>query len=399
MNTTTHQIPTQLDCRVARPCQAGCSGYKAMMPLSAPQLLHMFLGMPPVTECLLLPPDAGCWCCGGRGYPRGQDATKWTANSMTDQNQCRDPGADYVCEACVYVRSRSSPVPGRLPGPCSACKGVKPESCKKCEGSGRNSAGGNFRNYTHMFDRDAPTPYISASKGEKPTILAWLRGKRLGPWFAAIADSGQKQVLPYAPVNAPGSRGKVLFDDTSVVLPDKHGWRLVDDMISFLTVGATKEEIARGEYNASTWTRCRAAIELFERNWSSHRGGSFFTLAIWLAQRDETLAHARIEAEKETARAKEKANATRRKQKGKTQDLDCGGTDRVSAAVPCERGITTEPLGHPAKQEPVSSSSERDHGPVGVAPSQGPATSSPRQGSLFGDSGPDDVRSRTRKRR
>ena len=148
---------------------------------------------------LIIAPDAGCWCCGGRGYPRGQDATKWTANSMTDQNQCRDPGADYVCEACVYVRSRSSPVPGRLPGPCSACKGVKPESCKSAKVRGAIQPAETSEITRTCLTRDAPTPYISASKGEKPTILAWLRGKRLGPWFAAIADSGQNRFFHTRP--------------------------------------------------------------------------------------------------------------------------------------------------------------------------------------------------------
>lgn len=331
---------------------------------------------------------------------------------MTDQSQCRDPGADYVCEACLYVRSRSSPVPGRLPGPCSACKGVGAETCKKCEGSGKNSAAGNFRNYSHLFDRDAPTPYVNASKGEKPTILAWLRGKRFGSWFAAIADSGQKQVLPYAPVNAPGARGKVVFDETIVVLPDEQGWKLVDCMISFLTAGATKEEITRGEYNASTWTRCRAAIESFERDWSAHRGGSFFALAIWLAQRDEDAVQARVAHEKQAAAEKKSRSkvkltkATEVKQsensgraKRKAQDADCGSADCVPAAIPIDGSVCIDSLGHTAKQSTVGSTPERDDGPMGVSAGPGASTPGARQGSLFGDLGPDDVRPRTRKRR
>lgn len=318
---------------------------------------------------------------------------------MTDQNQCRDPGADYVCEACLYVRSRTSPVPGRLPGPCSACKGVKADACKKCGGTGKNSAAGNFRNYSHLFDRDAPTPYVNASKGEKPTILTWLRAPKTGPWFAAIADSGQKHVLPYAPVNAPKARGKVLFDDTIVVLPDEHGWQLIANMISFLTAGATKEEIVRGEYNASTWTRCRAAIEAFERDWSTYRGGAWFALAVWLAQRDETATQARVDAEKAATRAKETKNATRRKAKGKTQDADRGSADCVPAAVSVDGSVGTDALGHPAKPDPIGSTPERNDGPVGVDAGKGPATASSRQGSLFGDLGLDDVRPRTRKQR
>ena len=107
---------------------------------SAPQLLHAFLGAPTTSECVSIPPGSGCWVCGASGYPRGTNAAKWMAGSMTDQNQCRAPGAEYVCEACVYFRCRTSPVPGRLPGPCSSCKGVKADACTKCEGTGRNTA-------------------------------------------------------------------------------------------------------------------------------------------------------------------------------------------------------------------------------------------------------------------
>jgi hypothetical protein len=183
------------------------------------------------------------------------------------------------------------------------------------------------------------------------------------------------------------------------MLPDEHGWRLVDDMTAFLTAGATKEEITRGEYNANTWTRCRAAIEAFEESWSAHRGGSFFGLAVWLAQRDETLVQTRIEAEKEATRAKEKSSAIRRKTKGKTQDGDRGSVDCVPAAIPVDGSVSTDALGHSAKQDPIGSTPQRDDGSMGVPSGTGSAIASPRQGSLFGDLGADDVRPRTRKRR
>ena len=67
--------------------------------------------------------------------------------------------------------------------------------------------------------------------------------------------------------------------------------------------------------------------------------------------------------------------------KEKTQDLDCGGTIAYRRQYLANGGSPLNRWGHPAKQEPVSSSSERDHGPVGVAPSQGPATSSPDKGA------------------
>ena len=299
---------------------------------------------------------------------------------MTDQNQCRNPDAEFVCEACVYLRSRTSPVPGRLPGPCSACKGVKADTCKKCEGTGKNSAAGNFRNYSHLFDRDAPIPYVNASKGEKPIILAWLRGVKVGPWFAAIADSGQKQVLPYAPMNAIGSQGRVVFDDALIVLPNEQGLSLVDDMRNLLTVGATKEEIVDASYGAGAWQRCGEHITEFETKWSQRRASGFFGLALWLSQRDENAVQTRI------ANEKKGHNETRKKAGRKTPDQDSGTTSVVQKAVSRKRRFSSDPLGSASQSNEVSDQASGHDRPMGDVAPKRVATPGPKQFGLFGDS-------------
>jgi len=239
----------------------------------------------------------------------------------------RAPTSRWVCEPCVYFCARLSPVPGRPPGKCSACKGSgrheragckhckrgKPHdttgACLKCEGSGANALGGNFRNVSHLYDESAPVPYVNASKGEKPAHIDFLRAPHAGVWFAAIAESGQKHVLPWAPVNPPGSRGRVLFDEQTIALPDAAGWRIVDDLIALLTAGATKEEIERGDYGPHAWSRCEARIRAFEADWGDRlRGGDWFALALWLAQRDEDAVTERRAAE-DAAKAEKKARA------------------------------------------------------------------------------------------
>jgi hypothetical protein len=197
--------------------------------------------------------------------------SSWNGASFTGQSKVRAPASQWVCEACVWICSRLSPVPGRPPA-----EGKK--------------LGGNFRNYSHLFERaeSGRISYVNASKGEKPVILAFLRRRvKEGLWFAAVADSGQKHVIPWAPINGAGDRGSVLFDDQTVQLPDAAGWSLVDDLRALLTAGATKEEIGDAQYGAGAWTRCRAQIEAFEARWQGHRHGAWFTLALWLAQRDE----------------------------------------------------------------------------------------------------------------
>jgi hypothetical protein len=49
------------------------------------------------------------------------------------------------------------------------------------------------------------------NKANKPAILAWLRAPKQAPWFAAIADSGQKHAVPYAPLNL-SAVGRVQFE-------------------------------------------------------------------------------------------------------------------------------------------------------------------------------------------
>lgn len=175
---------------------------------SAAQLVWIHIGSPTPSGCVSIEPSV-CWICGGAtdiAMPRHE----FNSETTTDQNVFAAPWATWVCAACVYVRSRITPVPGRPPGLCSKCKGVKADQGDKCAGRGLNRLGGNWRNYTHMWESSSDDPYTNATKGEKPRILSFLRAAKRGTWFAAIADSGQKHVLSLTPVNRPGVRGRVL---------------------------------------------------------------------------------------------------------------------------------------------------------------------------------------------
>lgn len=253
------------------------------------QMLYDFIAAPPVPEAVTLPVAVLCWICAGT-TTRAIPQKDFNGSSYTGQNKVRCPSSPWVCEACVYLHSRTTPVPGRPAAP-----GKK--------------FGGNFRNYSHLFER---TPegavYENASKGEKPVILAFLRRPKRGLWFGAIADSGQKHVIPWAPVNGPGIAGKVLFDETMVSIPDAPGFALVADMAALLTAGAVKGDgpgddtgIATGSYSPVEWTRCPEAIRAFEARWSAARHGAWFRLALWLAQRDEAAVADRLTASR-TAR-------------------------------------------------------------------------------------------------
>jgi hypothetical protein len=224
-----------------------------------------------------------CAICAGPSSC-GVPIAEATSSSTTDHALFRDPSHAWVCDACFFVRGRLSPVPGRDPK----------------EGK---TLGGCWRNYSHFVDT---TRYENASKGEKPKVLSWLRSPKSGAWACAIADSGQKHVLSYAPTNPAGTkRGRVRFEEQTVVLPGDDGWRIVDACAELLTAGATKEEIAHGDYTARAWTLCRSRIEAFERDHGGHRGSAWFALVLWLSQRDEEQVAVRLKAEKTAKREKE----------------------------------------------------------------------------------------------
>ena len=278
---------------------------------------------------------------------------------MTDQNQCRAPDSDWVCEGCCFVRYRLSPVPGR-----EAKEGKK--------------FGGNFRNYSHLWSSERG--YSNASKGEKPAILAFLRTRHTSPWFAAVADSGQKHVLPYAPLNGPRSRGVVRFDDTLVQLPDERGWQIVDDLAALLTAGATKEEVNTGAYTSRAYTLARAELETFERAYGHLRGGSWFSLALWLSQRDEEAVAARLAAEKEGKRS----GKTARKPERKAPNTDSRVSADSTSGVPRDAAVQrAETLGDPAKPRALSGKAKRDGGRVDDVSAPRPASAESKQLGLF----------------
>lgn len=301
--------------------------------VSPSAIVHSVCGAPHLESCALH--GGRCWLCVGQ-MTRGEPVDSWNGASFTGQNKVRMPNATHVCEACVFVTSRLSPVPGRPPK----------------EGK---TLGGNFRNYSHLWEDGVG--YANASKGEKTRIREFLARDHGGVWFAAIADSGQKHVIPWAPMNGPGRGGRVLFDEQLVDLPPSLA--LVDEMTALLTAGATKEEIGGGDYSARAWQLCGPALRAFEETSGPHRGGAWFTLALWLAQRDEETVQTRLAAEKE-------AKSAGRKVKGATANAHgrsaAGATRRVPGDAEPERA---EALGPTANENADGSADMRDSGGVG----------------------------------
>jgi hypothetical protein len=183
--------------------------------------------------------------------------------------------------------------------------------------------------------------WLRLNKGGKREMREWLRGAKRGEWFAAIADTGQKHVVPWAPINTSKRDGVVMFEERDVALGD---WRIVDAITSLLTAGATKEEIGRGEYDVRAWQLCPADVRAFEAAHGRERGGGWFALALWLSQRDEAAVEARLKAEKEKKDAQRVRKGTSANRRGRDAVGDAGGVS-ASGSKPAQA------LGRPPKQD------------------------------------------------
>jgi len=277
---------------------------------SPSQIIHRIKGSPEVPGCAAAAIPA-CWVC-GRASTRGIPRHRWMGSNFTGQNKVRCASATRVCEACVLVMSGKPPDTERM--------------------------------YSHFVEGDS---WLRVNKGHKPAMREFLRRPKVAPWFAAISDSGQKHVIPWTPVNAAGQAGgRVLFEEALVELPrDEAGWAMLDDIALMLTDGATKDEILPGHWGPRAYSLIGPErIEEFESTWGGMRGGAWFELAVWLAQRDEAKVAVRMEAEKveraaKKAKAKEAERGDRKGPKGKTSDAHRGGDSRPTKRVPRNGGV------------------------------------------------------------
>ncbi|OFV80212.1 MAG: hypothetical protein A2Y78_04785 [Acidobacteria bacterium RBG_13_68_16] len=231
------------------------------MQLSPTRILHSLAGAPSLDGCA--PLSAPCAIC-GLDSERGMPWSRWQGTQFTDQNKIARYGSDAICEPCAWVHSWVAP-PGIVLDP------AKPK-------------GPNLRMYSHFWSE--ADGYWCGNKADKARMRAWVLAPKSGAWFAAIADTGQKHVLPYTPLNR-GAVGRVRFEEQTVILPVGDGGGLVAAMCSLLTAGPTKEEVGQGDYWVRSWRENEREIRAFERQWGSLRRRAWWTLALWLAQRDE----------------------------------------------------------------------------------------------------------------
>lgn len=308
------------------------------------QIIHRLSGSPVFAGAA--DGEGRCWLCGGEAV-RGLPTAEWQGAQFTDQNKARAQGATHVCEACAWSCSWVQP-PG-FPPPAPGKRGV------------------HLRLFSHLWAHGEEPEYLALNKASKPAIREWLRREHPDRWFAAIADSGQKHTLPWTPVNdrSAAGVGLVYFEERAVRLPGADGWHMVDDIGDLLTCGVTKDEVALKHYSARSIMTERTAVAAFEAEWSELRGGAWFELAVWLAQRDEEgELHGRL-YERGTAGA------------------DGGGRDGAPPRLPRRGREPAQALGPDHVEAPKRRSQDVDGERVGDGGAQGPGTQRPGQLTLF----------------
>jgi hypothetical protein len=167
-----------------------------------------------------------------------------------------------------------------------------------------------------------------------------------------------------------GTRGLVRFEEQTIALGD---WTLCDAMIAALSAGITKEEIETGRYRVASYQHSADAVRTFEDAHGPARGGAWFTLCLWLAQRDEADYAATLAARKET-------------DGGRTSSSRAVGA-RGAGGVPGRRRVEPDALG--ADRDADARRGQDDHDGAGVdgARPARPAHRGAGQIALFGDGG------------
>ena len=269
---------------------------------SPSQILFDVLKALPRTDCKNLQ-TFFCWVCGSPWH-RGIDRNRWMGANFVGQNRVRSWDSLFVCEPCVVVMA------GRPPD--------------------------TMRMYTHLWDSDG---YHKYNKGNKAEIRAWLWKPHPSEWFASIADSGQKHVIPWTPINPLGRCSPlVLFEEQTIPLGD---WSLISDLSDLLTLGSTKEGLSRGEYGKALLVD-KDKVRSFEDTYRALRGGAWFGFALWLAQRDEVVVAARLEEEKrERSRQKKADRPNCRRRSGAPNGVSENSHPQRDPALDLDPGTTS----------------------------------------------------------
>lgn len=168
----------------------------------------------------IVPLNGKCALCGTvttRGVYRSQVLT----DSFTGYNQLLSPASDVICEPCAYALRRYR-INGKL---------------------------FTLRNYSHYIQQDPPRWDMLTKKDVDRILEILFSPPQDTCWGLGLSETGQKHLLPYIPVNPPGTGRPAIFLEDMVVEYDpgdlKRGYEIG---MSLYSLGFSRNAIATGQY-------------------------------------------------------------------------------------------------------------------------------------------------------
>lgn len=217
--------------------------------MSASILIYRAAGEPPTENDGI---DGPCRLCGDREYD-GVSFSDWVKDTFMDHDKLKI--GTIICRACLFCADdRSVLLQTKL-------------------GRGKPQR---MRNYSHFV---VSGQWMAYHKGQKRGIAAALQSN---PEVAVIAMSGQKHLIFRA-------RPGWWQIEEQAQQPSRAQLFWLAKAVEQLLPGFSKTEIESGhyaqyrivKYGLAQWNERERVI-------APHRGSLIFTLAVWLAQKDET---------------------------------------------------------------------------------------------------------------
>lgn len=197
----------------------------------APVFLHRLLGEPDfataTTAKLMQDVPGECAVCGSQADETA-NADRALGANFADRSLLANNGSDRICRACLWCASGKPPATLRM-WSIAAAEGRTWE-----------------RSHEKAWLQD--TPHVCLTNRANPhPILDTLLDPPAGDWMVTVAYSGQKHVVPYAPINHGPGEWRARCEDHTVTATSalfRHVWTNAQEL---RRLGVPEDAVMAGE--------------------------------------------------------------------------------------------------------------------------------------------------------
>jgi hypothetical protein len=212
---------------------------------------------------------ANCYLCGAANATKRKATILKT--SFTNHNMARCPDSDYLCDRCAWV------IPLR-------CAYFNPHKGSYVKLFARSWSWllSQKESYPKFGDPVDKLPEVT----ELPTrakIREWLVNPPEPPFTIAIAESGQKHILPWAREARSRDRFPVQFELDSLWVQRSQFLDLLQAFEELMGMGFSKTEIVSGEYRPDRLMPVLSSYQQWEDIVQAWRGTRLMDLVAYVA--------------------------------------------------------------------------------------------------------------------